>query len=197
MPKRLTNEEKKRQTVERLLDSSEIVFSNKGFYGASVEEIAEEAGYSKGAVYANFKSKEDLFLALYDRRFNQQLADWGKVFEHKLDDAGRADKVEEVLLSHAKFNEDTQWTMLMLEFTLYALRNEDAKGKLASRYTQILDSMKESIQTHFGNHKVSSEQIEEIVISLLSLETGLNMLESIIPDLVSEGYRSRTYRKFL
>ncbi|MED3971723.1 TetR/AcrR family transcriptional regulator [Priestia megaterium] len=197
MPKRLTMEEKKKQTIEMLLNSAEVVFSKKGYNGASVDEIAEEAGYSKGAVYSNFTNKENLFLALYDRRFNNQLEEWEKVFEKQLDNVNRAVQVEELLISHWKISQDSKWTLLMLEFTLYALRNEDTRQKLAIRYKQILDSMKEAISSHFNHDDMSSQKINEIVISLLSLETGLNILESIIPHLTTEGYRARIYREFL
>ncbi|PFA66703.1 hypothetical protein CN378_13345 [Bacillus sp. AFS015802] len=199
MPKRLTMEEKKLLTIEKLLDSAEIVFSKKGYNGASVEEIAEEAGYSKGAVYSNFNNKENLFLALFDRRFNIEAGEWGNVFEEKLDNASRAEKVEELLITHQKRNVDTQWTMLMLEFTLFALRNESAKQKLAERYQQIMLSMTESITEHFSNngHDANKDQIKEIVLSLLSLETGLKIIESLNPELIEDGFRSRTYKMFL
>lgn len=197
MPKRLTMEEKKQQTKELLLNSAEMVFSKKGYNGASVDEIAEEAGFSKGAVYSNFTNKEELFLALYDRRFNRQLEEWEEIFEYQLDNVIRAEKVEKVLISYSKDTQDTKWTLLMMEFTLYALRNEEVRKKLACRYKIILSSMKEAISSHFVDKDMSPEKIDEIVISLLSLETGLNVLESIIPDLTNEGFRSRTYRGFL
>lgn len=197
MPKRLTKEEKKQQTKEMLLNSAEVMFSKKGFNGASVEEIAEEAGYSKGAVYSNFSNKEDLFLALYDRRFHHQLEEWTKVFENQLDNVSRADLVEELLITQSKTSQDNKWTLLMLEFTLYALRNEEVRQKLATRYKQVISSMKEAIRSHFMDKDISPEKMDEIVVSLLSLETGLNILELIIPELITEGYRSRTYRGFL
>lgn len=63
MPRRrLTREESQAQTRGRLLDAARTVFAGRGYHGASVEEIAEEAGYSKGAVYSNFESKEEIFL---------------------------------------------------------------------------------------------------------------------------------------
>src|SRR5258706_6443215 len=63
-PGRLSRQQSRLQTRERLLEAATLVFSRRGFDAASVEEIAEEAGYSKGAVYSNFASKEELFLTL-------------------------------------------------------------------------------------------------------------------------------------
>ena len=65
-PARLTREQSRAQTRERLLASAAVVFSREGFAGASVDRIAEEAGYSKGALYSNFSSKDELFFELFD-----------------------------------------------------------------------------------------------------------------------------------
>ncbi|MCR8849422.1 hypothetical protein NQ095_13450 [Rossellomorea sp. SC111] len=87
----------------------------------------------------------------------------------------------------------------MLEFTLFALRNEGAKQKLAERYQQIMLSMTEAITEHFSNNgdDANKDQTKEIVLSLLSLETGLNIIESLNPELIEDGFRSRTYKMFL
>ena len=66
-PTRLTREQSKALTRERLLTAARVVFARAGFHGASVEEIASEAGYSTGALYSNFGGKEDLFLVLMQR----------------------------------------------------------------------------------------------------------------------------------
>src|SRR3954465_1205221 len=65
---RLTREEKKAQTRERLLDAASTVFARKGFAATSIDEIAEVAGVTKGAVYSNFESKEDLVRTVLDER---------------------------------------------------------------------------------------------------------------------------------
>jgi len=70
---RLTRGESQTRTRERLLDAAVEVFAERGLAGASVEEIADRAGYSKGAVYSNFASKTDLALAVLERRNQQQL----------------------------------------------------------------------------------------------------------------------------
>ncbi len=64
-PGRLTREQSRAQTRERLLASAAVVFAREGYGGASVDRIAEEAGYSKGALYSNFASKDDLFGAMF------------------------------------------------------------------------------------------------------------------------------------
>src|ERR1700724_3041427 len=68
---RLTREQSKANTRERLLDAARSVFASSGFHGASVEEIASRAGFSTGALYSNFDGKEDLFLALMEREIEE------------------------------------------------------------------------------------------------------------------------------
>ena len=68
---RLTREESRAQTRDRLLEAAREVFARNGFHGASVEEIASAAGFSTGALYSNFEGKEDLFLVLMEREIEK------------------------------------------------------------------------------------------------------------------------------
>src|ERR1700719_1087305 len=68
---RMTREQSKAATRERLLDAARSVFAASGFHGASVEEVAAAAGFSTGALYSNFEGKEDLFLALMEREIDE------------------------------------------------------------------------------------------------------------------------------
>src|SRR6476620_7965343 len=73
--RRLTSEEKKAQTRERLLDAASTVFARKGFAATSIDEIAEAAGVTKGAVYSNFDSKEHLVRTVLDERLERRFRD--------------------------------------------------------------------------------------------------------------------------
>src|SRR5574341_942153 len=73
--RRLNREQKKTLTRERLLKAAERVFARRGYGGASLDDVAEEAGFSKGAIYSNFKNKEDLFLALVDQHIEERVRD--------------------------------------------------------------------------------------------------------------------------
>ncbi len=68
---RLTREQSRAQTRERLLEAARGVFARNGFHGSSVEEIASAAGFSTGALYSNFEGKEDLFLVLMEREIEK------------------------------------------------------------------------------------------------------------------------------
>jgi AcrR family transcriptional regulator len=73
--KRLTRKEKQAETRERLLEAAEKVFLRRGLQGSSVEEIAAEAGFTRGAFYSNFNSKDELFVELLHARVYDQYAE--------------------------------------------------------------------------------------------------------------------------
>src|ERR1700709_1587257 len=74
-PARLTREQSKAHTRERLLAAARSAFAESGFHGASVEEIASRAGFSTGALYSNFDGKEDLFLVAREREIEEHAAE--------------------------------------------------------------------------------------------------------------------------
>ena len=69
----LTPERRRQQTREHLLAAAAEVFAERGFHGASLDEVAAVAGFTKGAVYSNFKNKEDLFLALFQANYDREM----------------------------------------------------------------------------------------------------------------------------
>src|SRR5205807_7482848 len=76
--RRQTRADKRAANRARLLDAARDVFAGHGYHGATVEQIAEESGLSNGALYYNFGSKEELFLALLDDRMEARLGDIGR-----------------------------------------------------------------------------------------------------------------------
>src|SRR4051794_29366032 len=81
VPVRLSRTESKAQTRAALLAAAERVFAAKGFHGATVEDIAEQAGFTRGAFYANFHDKADLLLTLLDEQSRARLAQLGEQLE--------------------------------------------------------------------------------------------------------------------
>src|SRR5438132_7088046 len=83
MVEKWTPQRRRELTRHALLDAASQVFAQRGFEGASLEEIAETAGYTRGAIYKNFDGKEDLFLAVLDRRIAAQLDAFSAAFERE------------------------------------------------------------------------------------------------------------------
>ena len=184
----MSREESKKQTRELLLDAAEAVFAEEGFWGSSVEEVAEEAGFSTGAIYSNFGGKDDLFLALLDRRLARGTSEWGRVFGEQTPPGERVEKVEDVLVKGA---EDRAWTMLEMEFFLYAMRNERAREKLAQRYGGIRKGIAAAVGGHFKETGANPPApMEELSWALLGMATGLNVQAHLDPEAAPAGLRA-------
>jgi len=128
-------DEQKALTRRRLLDSAEAVFARSGYHGASVEEIAREAGATSGALYSNFASKEDLFLALFEERIATDVGDYSQIVAEgatiEEQARGAADHWIEIL------RERPDYFPLLMEFWAYAIREPALRGRLAERFAAL------------------------------------------------------------
>jgi AcrR family transcriptional regulator len=145
----LTPERRRAMTRRHLLDAAAIVFAHKGFHGSTLDEVAATAGFSKGAVYSNFKSKDDLFLELLDDRTSRQFAVVSDVLE-----SGSHDRVEQFPRMREIFRSDMFWSeefiALWLEFVLYARRNPEAQEKLAASIQRSRAHVQELIEHEYA-----------------------------------------------
>jgi AcrR family transcriptional regulator len=127
----LTPARRREMTRRHLLEAAAVVFARDGFHGASLDDVAATAGFTKGAVYSNFKSKEDLFLALFDDRLVREAADMQQVLRDPVEGDGRVEQLPRVQGVIERLWDD-DWTALYLEFVLYAKRNPAVREKLAA-----------------------------------------------------------------
>jgi AcrR family transcriptional regulator len=118
-----TRRQKQAETRSSLLRSAAKLFCRHGLEGASVEEVAHDAGYTKGAFYSNFKSKEELFLVMLDEKFGSELDRIDQLL------AGTGEPDHEARTAAADFvryiHSDPEWPRLYFEFVAYAARNEE------------------------------------------------------------------------
>ena len=124
--------EKRERTRGKVLDAADHVFARRGYHEATLGEIAGVAGLSKGALYYNFRSKQDLFLALLEARMDERLREIEAAFEHSEAPARRValDYVENL-----KQNED--WIALFFEFAAQAARGGEVRDHLAERFREF------------------------------------------------------------
>jgi len=131
-PARLTREQSRAQTRERLLASAAVVFAREGYAGASVDRIAEEAGYSKGALYSNFASKDELFFELFDYYAGDQADELCR----RLDAVeGAEDAIATTCAWANGLQHEPDLRLLVLDLTRLA-RNDAA---LSERHTRLFD----------------------------------------------------------
>jgi AcrR family transcriptional regulator len=195
MAERLTREERRQQTREALLGAAGRVFARHGFHDASVERVAEEAGYTKGAVYSNFASKEELFLALLDRRTQEQLPQIARLFaidaEEELRDALARD------FAHVPA-EHQAWTLLSVEFWLYAMRDPTARAQLAERYSELRERFGELIAERMA---AEGETVvlppTQLATLVIAMDTGLFVQGVIDPAAVPPDLTARAMIRLL
>ncbi len=130
-PQRLTREQSRDQTRERLLNAAHRIFMKKGYVAASVEDIAAAAGFTRGAFYSNFSSKSDLLLELLERDHAEVQADFQAIF----DGGGTREQMESMSLAYYRtLFQDDEYSLLWGEAKLQAAR--DAKFRV--RFNQFL-----------------------------------------------------------
>ena len=128
-----TPERRRQLTREALIASGRNVFAQRGFHAASLEEIAEAAGFTRGAVYSNFENKEELFFAVLDRHVELQLAAFDAFFEDSGGPTAAADEDVVRVWRQLTAGSDPEWVALSLEFRLYALRNPEVRDRFLTR----------------------------------------------------------------
>jgi AcrR family transcriptional regulator len=184
--RRLNREQKKAETRRALLAAARRVFARDGYHAASVEDVAEEAGYSHGAVYSNFAGKLDLFLATFEEyaasRASETLDAYqtgGPEFREKAKAAADSWMV--------RFDADQQSFLLHLELAARAARDRDGElqERFASRVRVVPDAMTYLIEEHVAERGLELPLPAEHVATLLhSLGIGLALTRLNDPDAV-------------
>lgn len=143
-PARLTRAEQQAQTRERLLEAAERVLARCGYIGASIDMISAEAGYSKGAIYSNFESKEAIFLELTSIYMARGMAD----LEQALDVA--PEKLSAALSQWlAAYQTDNDCLLLVTELQLQARRSPAFAARYYSLQEEQTRSLANSLKRFF------------------------------------------------
>ena len=133
LPPKNKHQAKTEATLRDLLDAAEKIFARDGYARTQIETIAAEAGRTKGAVYAHFKSKEDLFLALFERKVRRQIA----TVQSWPEDMPFEDRIRAGRKLFVSAWEDETWPILLLEFKLFALRNTGSVERIRDLYKHL------------------------------------------------------------
>jgi AcrR family transcriptional regulator len=137
-------DQKKAQTRRRLLDAATNVFARRGFHGASVEDVVEEAGLTTGALYWHFKNKEELFLVLSREQVDKRLAEIRRV----PDMAATPEALEQAAgRQFGSFIEhDPHWPLLFYEFWAYAVRDPHLRKEFGDQRRAVRSAIAEAIR---------------------------------------------------
>jgi AcrR family transcriptional regulator len=186
MPRtRLTRQEQQARTRSRLMDAASKVFSCKGMQQASVDEVAQEAGYTKGAFYANFKSKEELFLAILDEHFGERIEEVERAFGS---DESPPEQARHAAADFARASRaDPDHEALFLEFTQYALRSDAFREELLTRFATLRARLGEVYERRAESFGIDPPvPIDRIVRMVIAMADGWAMWRLLEPDDVDD-----------
>ena len=194
MSPRLTRAEQREKTRVCLVEAAAKVFSRRGYDKASLDEVAEEAGFTKGAVYSNFKGKEDLFLATIDAHFEKRLESVKRVMLEEPDERGTAHAAGMDFMN--QLNADPEYFALFFEFWAYAQRNPAVKRKFlprVQRFRSALAALFEAKSQDGFDLPMPSEQLAGMLIAMAA---GVAMERELDPSSVPDDMYARMLQYF-
>jgi AcrR family transcriptional regulator len=178
------------ETRRELLDAAARVFAGQGFHGASVEAVSEEAGFSRGALYSNFKSKEDLFLALYEERIERRRRELREVMQRAGGPA--AGLVPASANVTQALGRDRDWFLLYFEFALHAARDAEFARRFERVREQGLAELAAGIAEGLQKAGLNSSlDPAGIALALKALSYGLALERLVNEDSVPDQLLGR------
>ncbi len=184
----LTRREQHARTRRELIDAATRVFAARGL-DASIDEIAAEAGYTKGAFYASFASKEELFLEVVDIRFQTEATRLGELLAGDEDPEGQA---RAAAIDFVRFvSADPGWSRLFFEFTVRAVREPGFREHLAGRYDTLRARLTDVYRRWTAELGVDSPiPLEEVATMTYCMANGFLAERLIDPEISEEVFGS-------
>jgi AcrR family transcriptional regulator len=192
MKTRLTRAERRERTREDLISAAERRFVGGGFHATSVDDVTLEAGYTKGAVYSNFASKEDLFFAIYERRVDRAVAE----IERKIGEADPAAGLERLAAEVAeRRGRDDGWLAVFFEFWAHVVRNAGLRERFASIHARALEPMVAAVE-RFANERGIEMPVDarRLNVAMNAMQLGLLLERLTQPELVDVTLGARMIR---
>lgn len=186
--KRETRAEKQARTRATLLATAASVFAERGYRGASVEEIAERAGYSHGAVYSNFAGKEDLFFAVFEEYMAERARELAATQAGLAEDApleARARALADQWME--RFAADRESFLLHLEFLGQAGREPGMAERFGTRSAALRETVAAYI-AHFQTEEGAEAPLPpaDLAMVLRALGIGLAIEALVSPEAVRD-----------
>ncbi|HEY1687713.1 MAG TPA: TetR/AcrR family transcriptional regulator [Solirubrobacteraceae bacterium] len=190
----LTRKQRQQRTRELLLEAGAKVLAKHGL-GASIDEVAARAGFTKGAFYANFKSKEDLFLAMLDERFGERLE---QIERFSATDSEVGEQVRAAGEDFARYlAADPEWQRLFFELAAHAGRNRSFAERMVARCRELRAGIAGLIEGRAERLElplpIPSDRIAEM---LFMMGNGFALGRMLEPDLASEDMYGQMLQVF-
>jgi AcrR family transcriptional regulator len=171
--------DKRARTRARLIDAAAAVIGEKGWDRTSLDEVARRAGMTRGAIYGNFASREELFLAVVQTRWKPIAPRYtpGTTFRQHMHAIGKA--------VAAAGPERRGQALGALSFMLYALTHEHLRKRLVTLNAGIYTRMAEGLTSTFNRHELPMAP-DRLIPALHALSDGLTYLRFLMPELITE-----------
>ncbi|HEX9482793.1 MAG TPA: TetR/AcrR family transcriptional regulator [Solirubrobacteraceae bacterium] len=182
---RMTREQSRANTRERLLVAARSVFARSGYHGASVEEVASEAGFSTGALYSNFEGKEDLFLALMEREIDEHAQEITTAVRERTSIADRATGGARQWMT--MIEREPEALLLFMEFWAYGVRDAKVRTKVAARFAQMRQVLTGLIAEGVRDFDLElTIPAEQLAVAIDALADGIARQKLADPDAVPD-----------
>src|SRR3954465_10821495 len=180
----------KAATREALLAAGRTVFVRDGYQRASLDRVAAEAGFPKGAVYGNFATKADLFLAIYEERSaaRAEVVAGAAAAASDLEDLRR----RMVADGRHVVERERGWSLLLIEFWVHAAREPKLRGRLREAHMQVREAITAALTTVAKRDGAKLPMpAAKLATAVMALGNGLNLEafldESAADDLYATG----------
>jgi AcrR family transcriptional regulator len=192
---RLTRKQRQEHTRRCLLEAAGRVFARRGLAQASVDEVAADAGFTKGAVYANFGSKEELFLEMLATRFAQRLDEMDRALSTDEPPEAQARAAGQDFID--SISGDPEWALLFFEAALYAARNEAFRVQWLERYAAMRQRMAELLRhrTEAGDFD-PGVPFDELATMISAMANGVAFERLLAPETVPDDLFSSMLEMF-
>lgn len=183
---RLTRDQQRHQTRERLLTSALEVFEARGYAESSLEEIAERAGYTRKAIYSNFSGKSELLLEIVERRFQSHIEHIQGVLSEETSPERKTIDVGTMFADY--LSQERAWGKLFHEFCSVALQDETISSRFRACFRARKQIIVRLVESEVGRRGIElTAPIEHVVMGIFALFTGLSVEKMIDPEEVDEA----------
>ncbi|BBX35192.1 hypothetical protein MMAG44476_02265 [Mycolicibacterium mageritense DSM 44476 = CIP 104973] len=173
---------------DRILDAAMEVFAAEGFAGATIDAIGQAAGFTKGAVYSNFESKDELFLALLDRQSENR----GELIVTAFDSGGGDTTATAQALSQSildSIHDQNEYHLVFFEYWLRAMRDPQLRDRLIERRRAAAEQALRVVEK--AGTVLPSQQLADLAQLVVTITTGIAMEEVLQPGTINSDMLAR------
>jgi AcrR family transcriptional regulator len=177
----------------RLLDAALEVFAERGFDTANLDQVAASAGLSKGAIYSNFTSKDDLFYAMMSEQVLVRVESVRTALAARTAYGYEPQNLRDIggLLTEA-FTEQREWRLVFLDFWRRAIRDDDVRTRFIAHRRTMRDAIVDGVRQILGEDPPLGDfTVDDVVTVVLALSNGLAIEQYIDPNAVSDDLFGR------